>query len=64
MLEELRKKAQEIFNSNKWLASITEGERTVSIYSDGLYCSSTNQYDLEFTTNNIEEAINYLYPEY
>ena len=64
MLKELRKKAQEIFSSNKWMASITEGERNVCVHSDGLYCSSMNQYDPEFTTNNIEEAINYLYPEY
>ena len=64
MLEELRKKAYKLFSSNKWMSSISEGERNVTVYEDGLCCSSMNQYDLEFTTNNIEEAINYLYPEY
>lgn len=64
MLEELRKKAYELFTSNKWMASISEGERSVIIFSDGLYCSSMNRFDPEFTTDNIEVAVNYLYPEY
>ena len=64
MLEELRKKAYELFNSNKWMTTILEGERSVTIYSDGLRCSSINRFDPEFTTDNIDVAVNYLYPEY
>lgn len=64
MLEELRKKAYELLNSNKWMASISEGEKSVTVYSDGLYCSSMNRFDHEFFTNDIEVAVNYLYPEY
>lgn len=64
MLEELRKKAYELLNSNKWMASISEGERCVTVYEDGLYCSSMNRFDPEFTTDNIDVAVNYLYPEY
>lgn len=64
MLEELRKKAYELFNSNKWMASISEGERRVTVYENGLCCSSMNRFDPEFTTNNIDVAVNYLYPEY
>jgi len=63
MLEKLRNNARKLFNSNKWMSSISEGERSVLICSNGLYCSSINQYDPEFTTDNIDEAINYLYPE-
>lgn len=64
MLEELRKKAYDLFSSNKWMASISEGERSVTIFLDGLHCSSWNCSDPEFTTDNIEVAVNYLYPEY
>lgn len=64
MLEELRKKAYKLFNSNKWMASISEGERCVTIYENGLCCSSMNCFDPEFTTNDIDVAVNYLYPEY
>lgn len=64
MLEELRKKAYDLFNSNKWMHSISEGERSVTIFSDGLHCSSWDRFDPEFTTNDIEVAVNYLYPEY
>ena len=62
-LEELREKARQILTSGKWLSSITEGERSVCVYSDGLHCSSWNRFDPEFTTTDIEEAINYLYVE-
>lgn len=64
MLEELRKKAYKVFNNNKWMTSISEGERSVTVYENGLYCTSVNCFDPEFTTNNIEVAINYLYTEY
>lgn len=63
MLKELREKAYELFSSNKWMSSISEGERSVIVYSDGLYCSSINRFDPNFTTDNIEVAVNYLYPE-
>jgi hypothetical protein len=46
------------------MASISEGKRSVTVCSDGLYCSSMDCFDPEFTTDNIDEAVNYLYPEY
>lgn len=45
------------------MAFISEGDRTATIMSDGLYCSSIDKFDPEFTTNSVDIAVNYLYPE-
>lgn len=64
MLEELREKARQILNNGKWLSVVKSDDREVQINHDGFFCHSWNRFDSEFTTNDIEEAINYLYPEY
>lgn len=64
MLEELRENARQILNSGKWLSNIKSDNREVQIHHNGFYCHSRNRFDPEFTTTDIEEAINYLYPEY
>ena len=61
-MEELRNKAKETLQNGKWLESVTYGERTVTIVSNGYECSSFDRFDAEFTTQNIDEAIDYLYP--
>lgn len=60
---ELRENAMEILKEGKWLASVSYGSRTVTVVSDGYECSSSERFDPEFTTQDINVAINYLYPE-
>lgn len=60
---ELREKAMKILKEGKWLASISYGNRTVTVVSDGYECSSSERFDPEFTTQDINVAIDYLYPE-
>lgn len=62
-MEELRNEAMETLKNGGWLTTVTEGERQVSIYSDGYYCSSLNRFDPEFTVKDITVAIDYLYPQ-
>lgn len=62
-VEELREKARKILNDGKWLSAVKEGDREVEICHDGFYCHSWDRFDPEFTTTDIEEAINYLYVE-
>lgn len=62
-MEELRENAREILSTGKWLESVSYGERTVMITSNGYECSSSERFDPEFTTQDINIAINYLYPE-
>lgn len=64
MMEELRNKAIEILKNGGWLTAITKGERTVSVYSDGYYCSSLDRFDPEFITKDINDAVDYLYPQW
>ena len=61
-MEELRNKAIKTLKNGGWLTTITEGERQVSVYSDGYYCKSLDRFDPEFTTKNINIAVDYLYP--
>lgn len=61
-LEELRNKAKETL-SKGWLSTVRVGDRSVCCYSDGFHCESWDRFDPEFTTLDIDEAINYLYPE-
>lgn len=61
-MEELRNKAKETLQNGKWLESVTYGERTVTVVSNGYECSSFDRFDAEFTTQNIDDAIDYLYP--
>lgn len=61
-MQELRNKAKETLQNGKWLESVTYGERTVTIVSNGYECSSFDRFDAEFTTQNIDDAIDYLYP--
>lgn len=63
-MEELRKRAYEILANGGWLASVSEDERTVTVCTNGFDCTSMNNHDPEFTTSDINEAVNYLYPEY
>lgn len=62
-MSELREKAMKILKEGKWLASVSYGNRTVTVVSDGYECSSSERFDPEFTTQDINVAINYLYPE-
>lgn len=62
-LKELRESAREILKSGKWLASVSYGERTVVIMNNGYECSNSERFDPEFVTQDINIAINYLYPE-
>lgn len=62
-LKELREKAYKILSSYKWLSAVRNGDREVQINDNGFYCHSRNRFDYEFITNDIEEAVNYLYPE-
>lgn len=64
MLEELRKNAYKILNSGEWLSTVQEGDREVRVSYGSFYCYSRNNFDPELRTNDIEEAINYLYPEF
>lgn len=61
-MEELRNKAKETLQNGKWLESVTYGERTVTIVSNGYECNSFDHFDAEFTTQDIDVAIDYLYP--
>ena len=61
-MEELRNKAKETLQNGKWLESVTYDNRTVTIVSNGYECSSFDRFDAEFTTQNIDDAIDYLYP--
>lgn len=58
----LREKAKE--KLSHWLGSVTNDERTVTKVCDGYNCTSCSRYDMEFSTDSIEVALNYLYPEY
>lgn len=62
-MEELRNKAIETLKNGGWLTTVAEGERQVSVYSDGYYCSSSDRFDPEFTTKDINIAVDYLYPQ-
>lgn len=60
---ELREKAMEILKEGKWLSGVSYNNRTVTVVNDGYECSSFERFDPEFTTQDINVAINYLYPE-
>lgn len=62
-MRELRENAREILSTGKWLESVSCEERTVTIIRDGYECSSSDRFDPEFTTQDMDIAINYLYPE-
>ena len=62
-LESLRSNAREILKDKKWLSSVQADEREVTVYTDGYHCESSSKFDVEFVTNDVEEAINYLYPQ-
>ena len=61
-MKELRNKAKETLQNGKWLESVSYDNRTVTVVSNGYECSSSDRFDAEFTTQNIDEAIDYLYP--
>lgn len=61
-MEYLRNKAKETLQNGKWLTSVSYDNRTVTIVSNGYECSSYDRFDAEFTTKNIDDAIDYLYP--
>lgn len=61
-MEYLRIKAKETLQNGKWLESVSYDNRTVTIVSNGYECSSSDRFDAEFTTQDIDVAIDYLYP--
>ena len=61
MLEELRAKTKESLESE--FSAAFAGDRKVFNSIDGFICESWNEFDPEFITQDIEVAINYLYPE-
>lgn len=61
-LKKQRNEAKE--KLNHWLGSVSNAERTVTRVSNGYDCNSYNRYDIEFLTVNLNDALNYLYPEY
>ena len=61
-MEYLRVKAKETLQNGKWLESASYDNRTVTIVSNGYECSSSDRFDAEFTTQDIDVAIDYLYP--
>lgn len=61
-MEELRINAKETLQNGKWLTSVSYDNRTVTIVSNGYECSSSDRFDAEFTTQDIDVAIDYLYP--
>lgn len=63
MFQELRNKVTDKLKNGGWLTTVTEGERTVSVYSNGYHCSSADRFDVEFTTKDINVAVDYLYPQ-
>lgn len=61
-MEYLRIKVKETLQNGKWLESVSYDNRTVTIVSNGYECSSSDRFDAEFTTQDIDVAIDYLYP--
>ena len=61
-MEYLRVKAKETLQNGKWLESVSYDNRTVTIVYNGYECSSSDRFDAEFTTQDIDVAIDYLYP--
>lgn len=63
-LNELRENAYKILSSGKWLAAVQADEREVYILHDGVYYCHEFCCCNDFKTDDIDEAVNYLYPEY
>lgn len=61
-MEELRNKTKGTLKNGKWLTSVSYYDRTVTVVSNGYECSSSDRFDQEFTTENLDVAIDYLYP--
>ena len=59
MFEELRKQATE--KLSHWLGSASYGNREVVRYSDGYDCNEWDSH-LEFTTQDINVALDFLFP--
>ena len=60
-----REKAKQILESGKLYQTIKndpEDEREIYRCSDGIHCNSWNKFDHEFVTNEIETALDYIYP--
>lgn len=60
--EVLRKKAYKILGTGRWMSSVSYGEREVTVCADGLDCHSSDRFDPEFTTDDVNVAVDYLYP--
>lgn len=59
MFSELRVKATEKLSN--WLGTASYGEREVVRYSDGYHCNEWDSH-LEFTTQDINVALDFLFP--
>lgn len=60
-----RENAKQILQSGELYESIRihpDDNRAISRYSSGIHCESLNRYDPEFVTDDIEVALNYIYP--
>ena len=60
-MKELRNEARETLKH--LFAYVEHDDRSVTVYSGGYHCNSWNRFDPEFITDDINVAIDYLYPQ-